>query len=439
MRSLTHTARSRQRRSWRPVARVAACASLVALLALVLLSATAAAAPLAASDGLARPTFDRTVVFQLKPDADSSAVLAAATEWGDVVDTPLMALGIYTIVPTTVGASELRAALGRVDGVLWVEPERLVEALAAPNDPRFWDQAALLTMQVARAWEMSPGSWSVIVGVVDSGVGPHPDLAGRVLPGHSVIDSARPDDTTDHSGHGTAVAGIIAAGVNDHSGVAGVTQRVRILPVVVLQSDGSGSDVDTAAGIVWAVDHGADVINLSLGATFYSRPLAEAVRYAYERGVVLVAAVGNDGSVGVRYPAAFPEVIAVGATNSSDQHVTSSNPGPEVDVAAPGVAVLSTGFSDFTHTAPTVLAFSGTSFSAALVTGLAALIVSRDPSLTPRSVSSLIEGARRTWTSPAGTRPRAQVGWMPRPRWHSCWEAPYPATSPLRVPRSSSR
>lgn len=368
-----------------------ACAFLALVIAVLLLSATAVAAPVSSSERSARAAFDGRVVFGVAPTADLPAVLRKAGEWGGPVETPLATVGVYTMLPRNVGASELRAALSRIDGVVWVEPERTVTALAAPNDPRFWDQKALLKMQVARAWETSPGSSSVIVGVVDSGVGPHPDLAGRILPGYNVADPDHPDDTSDGNGHGTAVAGIIAAGVHDHSGIAGVTQRVRILPVVVLDADGVGTDVGAAQGIIWAVDHGADVINVSLGGQWASSALESAVQYADRRGVVVVAAVGNDGNGTVRYPAALSEVIAVAGTDSSDEPAASSNQGPEVDVAAPGVHVLSTGFLDESQSTPTTLAFSGTSFSAAFVAGLAALILSKDPSLDPGAVRALIE------------------------------------------------
>lgn len=367
---------------------------LVLALAVVLsVAGSAAAATVSSSEGLVRPTFDRRVAFGVAPSADLHSVLAAAGAWGELVESPLVEAGVQLILPTRAGASELCEALSRIDGVLWAEPERSVEAMAAPNDPLYWDQDAILRMQVARAWETSPGSAGITVAVVDSGVGPHPDLTGRVLPGYNLTDPDHPGDTADvnPAGHGTAVAGIIAAAVHNSSGIAGVAQRVRILPVVVLTADGLGTDVGAAEGIAWAVDRGADVINVSLGSQWFSTALESAVRYADQHGVVVVAAVGNDGNGQVRYPAAFPEVIAVAATDNADEHLTSSNQGPEVDVAAPGVHVLSTGFLDAGHTAPTVMSFSGTSFSAALVSGVAALILSKDPSLDPGAVRALIE------------------------------------------------
>src|SRR5680860_139561 len=196
---------ARKTRSWRLSARAVACVLGALVVALLSFVGTAGAAPVAAFEGPLRPTFDTRIVFGVAPEADLPAVLAAAGEWGELAETSLSVVGVHTIVPTTVGASELRAALARIDGVLWAEPERTVIALAAPNDPRFWDQKALLTMQVARAWETSPGSSSVIVGVVDSGVGQHPDLAGRLLPGYNLAHPEHPDDTSDGNGHGTCL------------------------------------------------------------------------------------------------------------------------------------------------------------------------------------------------------------------------------------------
>lgn len=372
---------------------------LLALTLWVFLLPAAAWAAAAGAGDSAAAVGAGAVVFGLAPGVEAAGVLVSVGKLGDVVEGPLSATGVYEVQPRKMGLSSARAALSRIDGIAWVEPERVVRALAAPNDPRFWEQYSLALMQVARAWETSPGSARVTVAVVDSGVGPHPDLEGRVLPGHNLLDPAGPNDTFDRNGHGTAVSGIIAGRVHDRLGHAGVTQRVRILPVVALDGDGVGTDVGAGNAIVWAVDNGADVVNVSLGGQWASSALRNAVRYAREHGVVVVAAAGNDGGEGVRYPAAFPEVVAVGAVGRDSVPLSSSNRGQEVDVAAPGLGVLSSGWTDASHATAITQSFTGTSFSAAYVSGVAALLVSKDPNLSAERVQELLEqGARDTAT-----------------------------------------
>ncbi len=347
--------------------------------------------------------------FGLRPGWDADAVLAAVGAVAEVE--PLMgaSAGVYRAWPRAGGPAALATRLRSLDGVAWAEAPRPVSAYAAPNDPQFWDQYHLLRLQVARAWETSPGSAAVTVAVVDSGVGPHPDLEGRLLPGLNLIHASTPNDTGDLNGHGTALAGIIAANVHNRTGVAGIAQRVRILPVVVLDESGVGNDQDAAAGIIWAVDQGASIVNVSLGGQWPSGALQAAVRYARDQGVVVVAAAGNDSQPGVRYPAAFPEVIAVGATDAGDEPLAYSNSGPEIDVAAPGSSIRTTGFFDTALHEPTYRLVSGTSFSSAAVAGVAALLLSRNSSLTPARVEQLLEDGCRD-VGPAGWDPQTGAG-----------------------------
>ena len=324
--------------------------------------------------------------------ADVSVVLAAIRRIGLVGEEPLGRAGVFRVRSGLGDAGRLEHELRGLPGVAWAEAPHTVRALEAPNDPRFWEQYALNMMQVARAWETSPGSAEVIVAVVDSGVGPHAGLEGRVLPGRSFVAGRAQGDTVDRNGHGTAMAGIIAANVHDHQGTAGVAQRVRILPVAVLDELGLGTDQDAAQGIAWAVDQGADVINVSLGGQWPSEAMKAAVTYARDRGVVVVAAVGNDGpGVAVRYPAAYPEVIAVGAVDRAGAHLDLSNAGPEVDVAAPGASILAPDLPYRGIPGLDYRTFSGTSFSTAHVAGVAALLLSFSPGLSPAQVQRLLE------------------------------------------------
>jgi subtilisin family serine protease len=324
--------------------------------------------------------------------ADVPAVLAAVRRLGLVSEEPLARAGIFRVRAGLGGSGRLADDLRGLPGVAWVEGPHTVRALEAPNDPRFWEQYALGVMQVARAWETSPGSAEVIVAVVDSGVGPHADLEGRVLPGRSFVVGRSQEDTADRNGHGTALAGIIAGNVHDHLGTAGVAQRVRILPVAVLDDEGLGTDQDAAQGIAWAVDQGADVINVSLGGQWPSEAMKAAVRYAWDSGVVVVAAVGNDGpGTAVRYPAAYPEVIAVAAVDRSGAHLDLSNTGPEVDISAPGASILAPDLPYGGIPGLDYRLFSGTSFSTAHVAGVAALLLSFAPGLAPADVQRLLE------------------------------------------------
>jgi serine protease len=220
----------------------------------------------------------------------------------------------------------------------------------------------------------------ITVAVVDTGVdATHPDLSHAVLPGVDLVDSTG-DGRTDPNGHGTHVAGIIAAAVNG-VGVEGLAPNVSILPVRVLGRDGSGPDAVIAQGILWAVRNGAQVINLSLGGTDLDPLLADAVDQAISAGVLVVAAAGNSGNSGdTMYPAAHPAVVAVAATGPDDRTAPYSTRGDYVDIAAPGTMILST------SPANSYRFESGTSMAAPFVAAAAAVLLER--SLTPSQVVS---------------------------------------------------
>lgn len=215
-----------------------------------------------------------------------------------------------------------------------------------------------------------PSGDGVVVAVVDTGVdGTHPDLEGRVLEGVDLVEGG--DGRVDPNGHGTHIAGIIAAVADNGIGVEGVTPGAYILPVRVLGPDGVGDHATIAEGVVWAVDRGADVINLSLGGPESSEALEYAVSYAVERGVAVVAAAGNDGPGSQEvYPAAYPGVVGVAASSFDDSPTLFSSTGPWVDLAAPGLGIVSTlpggGYGWL----------SGSSQAAAFVSGAAASYLS---------------------------------------------------------------
>ncbi|HEV7534658.1 MAG TPA: S8 family peptidase, partial [Acidimicrobiia bacterium] len=273
-----------------------------------------------------------------------------------------------------------------------VEPNRVRHADLIPNDPRYANQASYLeTMHLPEAWNTTTGNDSMILAIVDSGVQlNHPDLAGRLVPGYDFVNNdSSPDD--DFS-HGTMVAGIAAAITNNGQGVAGGAWRGRIMPVKVLDSSGSANDDNIAAGITYAVDHGASVINLSLGGPGASTTLQTAVDYATHHNVVVVAAAGNDGTKGVtaattpHYPAACDGVISVGATDAVGNHAAFSSYGSWVDVVAPGEATASAGITTTTWKSGYATG-SGTSFSSPLVAAVAFLMRSADPNADEATIT----------------------------------------------------
>lgn len=253
-----------------------------------------------------------------------------------------------------------------------------------PNDLLFSEyQWNLPIIETNRGWKLSKGSNDVIVGVVDTGVDlSHPDLEGRLLKGYNVIDPDK--DPTDDVGHGTHVAGIISANVNNNEGIAGMTWGGKILPVKALDQSGSGTTYSVAQGIIWAVDNGAKVINMSLGNYADAQFLHEAIKYAFDKDVVLVAATGNDNTERPGYPAAYPEVLSVSATDNNLKKASFSNYGDYVDVVAPGESIAST-YPDNQYAA-----LSGTSMASPHVAALAALIRSINPDLKNTEVMDII-------------------------------------------------
>ena len=341
--------------------------------------------------------------------------------------------------------------------VLFILAIVLLAAPSAPNDPDFDKQWALRKVGALCAWDRTTGSAEVIVAIVDSGVDPtHPDLVDRLrTDGYDFVDND--SDPRDENGHGTHVAGIVAAVLNNNEGVAGLAPGVTILPVRVMDARGRGSDRAIARGIRFSADKGAKVINLSLGATLTlnaDEPLAlvnDAIVYAQQQGALVVVAAGNDA---VPLPNAIavdnPDVLVVAATDERDRKAPFSNSGPWVAVSAPGVHILST--------MPTYEVFltsdrlppderfrrnydymSGTSQATPYVAALAALLFSANPDWSPAQVAETI---RSNATNIRDLNPRFELG---TGRIDACKSfggppaeaAPQPAPSPSTV-RSES-
>lgn len=300
---------------------------------------------------------------------------------------------IQTAVVSINGSPEAAIAKLKADpSVASVEFDRAVTLDEVKvNDSERGKQYALDKVRAGAAWDKTMGSDAVTIAIVDSGLDlDHPDLQAKLVSGINVVEPNT--DPMDDVGHGTHVAGIASALTNNSEGIAGLAANCRVMPVKVLGAN-SGSEATVAEGILWAADHGADVINMSLGFYDESMTVNKAVAYALSKNVVIVATMGNDNVQRKRYPAACEGVIAVGSTDSADKKSSFSNYGDWISVSAPGSAIYST-----FPTYPVVIkgtakyaSLSGTSMAAPLVAGLCGLVRSQHQGMAPAEVKKLIE------------------------------------------------
>jgi len=330
-------------------------------------------------------------------------------------------LDVYQLqIPEYMSVEEMVYLLRQNPDIELAGPNIIRHISRTPNDPYLVEQYALYNsgqevgppaspqsgtlradIKAREGWDETIGSEEVVIAILDTGVDfNHPDLDDKLLStGYDFVN----DDTdpTDDNGHGTFVAGIAAAETNNGEGIAGVAWNCTVLPIKVADSVGVVAIAAEIAGINYAVEQGADVINLSLGSPGSDPFEQAAVVYAYEHDIVVVAAAGNDGGA-THFPAAYDECLAVAATNENDERVTflntatddepwESNFGPEIDVAAPGDWVFSLYPTDLTP--PGYLPYAwgqGTSASAPHIAGLAALIRSIKPELSAEDIMNVI-------------------------------------------------
>ncbi len=329
------------------------------------------------------------LVVRLKENAKAEDVASAVG--GYVEETFTIGKMEYARIklPQDVTLSEGEKILNGTDLVDYAEPNYIYKALLVPNDPEYTSrQYCHKLMNTEKAWDVTTGSSSVTVAVVDTGVdGTHPEFSGKMVAGYDYINNKAltGNENSDDHGHGTHVAGIACAIGNNNRGVAGMNWKAKIMPVKVLNSAGLGTNSTIAQGITYAAQNGADVINLSLGGSFYSQAIRDAIEEARARDVGVVAASGNTYTRSLTYPASYPGVIAVGSTNGQDEVSVFSTRSPYLSVSAPG--------SDIYSTVPggEYATFSGTSMAAPQVSGLYALVKGLHPAWIPSHIRSQIE------------------------------------------------
>jgi subtilase family protein/Big-like domain-containing protein/fervidolysin-like protein len=328
---------------------------------------------------------------------DQAAVIARN---GGTETSAIAALRLHVIQVPTAELADTMARYTADPQVQHVEENKVRRTEFLSNDP-------LVTSQ----WVLPQIGWDLVFGTVvptgtakvailDTGIdATHPDLAGRVVAGTSILDGS--NGMTDSHGHGTQVAGIVAAKTDNATGVAGIGfAGVQVMPVTVLDANGEGRDSDVIAGVLWAADNGADVILMAFSNPGFSPNLQDAIDYAWSRGVVLVAAIGNDGVSTPSFPAGDRGVIGASGTDTADALLGYSNSGQAAFLAAPGENIATTDLGGG------YVAVSGTSSSAAIIAGVAAFLKAVDPTLT----NGMIVGRMARTADPAGTQDQTGNG-----------------------------
>ncbi|PLT31026.1 S8 family serine peptidase [Peribacillus deserti] len=300
---------------------------------------------------------------------------------------------VYIIrIPASQNYHSILKVAGKFPGVITAEPNYVKKHLAvtAPNDTYAASQWYLPKLGITDVWETYTFTHPVKIAVLDTGINyDHPDLSsGQILPGYDFVNDDA--DPLDYVGHGTMVSGVIAAQANNHKGIAGVAAKnpnIKILPVKIGSAKGA-EIADEIRGIDYAIKQGADIINISFGSEESSQAEYDAISRAVSKGILVVSSAGNEGEYKfpVSFPAAYPEVLSVGSTDSKDKLSVFSNTGEAIDLAAPGENIAVP-----TRRGGYDLKAAGTSFSAPIVSGLAGLMLSADNTLEPYEIEYLLE------------------------------------------------
>ena len=331
--------------------------------------------------GLATQGDYESIIVNFREDVSTTTLSEQIEAIASNYNQSLSLNSVYAIdehIYTLTGDKELLKNLKKSplnEYVDYIEPNYIYSALETPNDPDYSKQWNLHNIHVERAWEETKGE-GITVAVIDSGVSRVPDLRQtEFVPGYDFVNDRK--DARDDNGHGTHVAGTIAQSTNNNYGVAGVAYQAKIMPLKVLSAQGGGSGSDIADAIRFAADNEADIINMSLGGGGESQVMKDAIDYAYNKGVVIIAAAGNSNQNAASYPARYPKVISVSALDATGKKAPYSNYGAGVDISAPGGSeegkILQETIDPSTGQA-VFSGFQGTSMAAPHVAGVAALI-----------------------------------------------------------------
>jgi len=384
-----------------------------ATFAVVLLLLVPAAAAQAATD---------SVIVKYKAGASATSRSAVADRAAVVRRVGTIAANGAQVVQVTGDASTAAATLNRSAAVEYAEPNAELRALAIPNDAQFSQLYGLnntgqtggladADIDAPEGWDAGglgsfPATGGVKVGIVDTGIDAnHQDLSGKLVDcgrASTLFGTVSNGNCADDNDHGTHVSGTIAAKANNGVGVAGVAFNSPLSMCKALNAVGSGSTAGVANCITWLAQRGSKIISMSLGGGA-SSTLQTAVRNASNAGVLIIAAAGNDGDATLNYPAAYPEVVSVAATDNRDQRASFSNANSDVEIAAPGVNILST------KRGGGYVSFSGTSMATPHVAGVAALIWGKNPAFTAAQVRSKLDASVDD-KGPAGRDPSFGFG-----------------------------
>jgi thermitase len=289
-------------------------------------------------------------------------------------------IGCYRVrIPDSETVDEMIDIYLKDPRVRYAEPNYKCYAAIIPNDPLYGDQWGLPKISAPSAWDIQTGSSSIILSIIDSGVNyNHEDLTGLKVDTANDTDFVNNDnDAMDDYWHGTHCAGIASANTDNSTGMAGVAWNSTILPLKVIDASGGGTYSMMIDALTYAADQGADIISMSLGGRDRSTALSNAIDYAFNQGCLIIASAGNDYVGALSFPGGYNKVLVVGATDVNDNRAVFSQYGPDLDVVAPGVNIRSLGLGNTEY-----VWGNGTSMSTPHVSGLAALILAQNPSLT---------------------------------------------------------